>query len=127
MDLNGETDNLSFETSRVNLLFVFTTTCSSCKENFSEWFSLARSMSNDINRRFICINAPYDIDEFVSEYDFPDKIYIPQKEIFIEKYKVSGVPLTLIIDDNGVVQYSKIGILSDSDIGEINSKINENT
>lgn len=101
------------------VLFVFTTTCPYCRASIPAWkriaaaadsmaaplpasaFGVVLDTSDDAARRYIAEHAlPYRVVKF------------PSRKVGA-MYRVRSVPATLVLDAEGRVLYSKIGVLTD--------------
>ena len=96
---------------------VWATWCHYCKEEFP-YFKDALSVYGDkVQFLFVdlCDGAEetrVKADQFMKSrgYDFP--VYYETLDKVLDLYNVGGIPLTLMIDKDGTVYYSKLGAFS---------------
>ena len=87
------------------LLFVFTTWCPSCRRNFSLWDQLlAELKDDDIIVLGISLDSLDIIKRFHAEQSMSFPVYSIVNDTSIAlKYKLRGVPQTLLLRENGTV------------------------
>lgn len=120
--LDGSMSELSYnDPSRKYLLFVLSTNCPHCEKTLVNWKHIVERNTND--RCSIVGLSVHNLDETIK--------YISKKDVsfylasvfadtsFNRKYKVSGVPETILVKGDGTVEKVWIGELSDEVTKEI--------
>jgi peroxiredoxin len=109
-----------FDPNRKYLLFVLSTTCPHCEKTLPAWKAMAKNSGNTCDVLGISIHSLDDTKKFVASKDV-GFVTVSAKDdtSFSRKYKISGVPETILIDGNGVVEKAWIGELSSDQTAEI--------
>ncbi len=107
------------------MVFIFSTNCPHSEKNLASWKEITESNKND--RSDIIGISLQDLDETVK--------YITMKEVnfvtlsaamdtsFMRKYKIGGVPETILINGKSTVEKTWVGELTMKQKGEIESLI----
>ncbi|HEV8539078.1 MAG TPA: TlpA disulfide reductase family protein [Bacteroidota bacterium] len=119
--LEGETTVLSYnDPAKKYLLCVFSTTCPHCEKILPAWQTLAEKNNDNC---FVIGISIHNVDE--------TRKYVTAKKVgfysvsassdtsFNRKYKISGVPETILLDGNGKVQKAWVGELTSEQTIEI--------
>ena len=120
--LDGKKSKLSYtEADKKYLLFVLSTSCPHCEKNMQLWKQI---VDFDKDHKCNIIGVSVDNLRATSDY-FAEKeidFYMVSAEVdtgFYRKYKIVGVPETILVDGNGVVEKTWVGELSDDQAHQI--------
>ena len=119
--LNGHAATVAYnDPSKQYLLFVFSTTCLHCEKNFPLWKSLAAHAPGQCEITGVSIHAVDKTFDYIErqEANFPS-VSVSGDTSFARKYKITGVPQTLLITGGGVVKKNWVGELSPDQVKEI--------
>jgi peroxiredoxin len=111
------------DTTKKYLFFVFSTTCPYCEKNIESWNSIVKSHHSD-EWRILGIST-HSFEPTMKYYEM-NKIYyigVCADTNFTRKYKVYGVPQTLMISGDGTVKKVYNGLLNQNQVDEIESMI----
>lgn len=107
------------------LLFVFTTTCPFCKKNLDNWKKLSEvAKEKNIAVVGIALDVPDSTAKYMSanKIDF-DVLFPADVNTYRQKYKLLGVPKTILRDSAGVVRGVWTGLLNSQQVEEVASAI----
>ena len=112
--------------AKKHLLFIFSTTCLHCEKTLPLWNEIVAKNTND-NCNIIGV-SPDPIEEtvkFASEKNLTFYIGSATKDTsFSRKYKIPGVPETILLSSNGTVEKTWAGELTPEQAIEIQSLMN---
>ena len=118
--LDGRNDSISYDEAYAKyLLFVFSTSCPHCEANIPRWKSLNEILDG---RCFIIAISIHEVGrtiEYVAKREFPFYTVSLNDSAFYQRYKISGVPVTILISENTTVEGVWRGELNDDQVGEI--------
>ena len=125
--MDGRRGELSYTDPRKKyLLFVLSTSCPHCERNLEPWGDL---VAFDSNRR--CNIVGLCVDEFQATLDYAGEKHLPFSLVsvaadtgFHRKYRISGVPETILVGGNGRVERTWLGELNSGQTSEIKKLIN---
>ncbi len=125
--LDGRNDSISYdEVYAKYLLFVFSTTCPHCEANIPRWKSLNEKLDG---RCFIIAISIHDVErtvDYVTKREFPFYTVSLNDSAFYQRYKISGVPVTILVAGDATVEGVWRGELNDEQVGDIVSRVTDN-
>lgn len=107
------------DSTKKYLFFVFSTTCPYCEKNLEHWKYLEGD-NHDESLRIIWLSI-HDLDktrEYVGKKNLNFDIAVADTS-FSRKYKIGGVPKTILIKGNGTVEKVWTGVLDAEKMKEI--------
>jgi len=118
--LSGDTAEFTYpDTTKRYLLFVLSTRCPHCEKNLPSWKDIAKSSNSDVHIFGISTDNFELTRQYASTKDIGFYIASIADTSFGRKYKISGVPETILIDGNSTVEKVWIGELSEERVNEI--------
>ncbi|MBI5215083.1 MAG: thioredoxin family protein [Ignavibacteriae bacterium] len=122
--LNGTTKEFQYDdTTKKYLLFIFSTTCSYCEKNLSNWKSIEQSLQNSTMKISWLSTHPIDKTvDYAAKNQLTTEVCVVDT-VFARKYKVYGVPLTILINSQGNVEKVWRGLLKEEDVLEMKSLV----
>ena len=119
--LDGATRQIAYaDPTRKYLFFVLSTSCPHCERTLPLWKSLAEI--NDDNCYILGISLQ-NLDETMKYFSTKDVgfyiVSVKNDTSFSRKYKISGVPATILVNGNGIVERAWIGALTQEQTTEI--------
>ncbi len=118
--LAGDPAQIDFRSdSRSTILFVFSTNCKYCSENLPNWQSIYERHKDTY--RFVAISdsPPGDTQKYVFDNNLTYPVYLPQDSNFRKEYQLAGVPETLIINSDGIVENVWLGLLQEDAMNDL--------
>ncbi|MBI3579180.1 MAG: TlpA family protein disulfide reductase [Ignavibacteriales bacterium] len=101
------------------LLFIFSTTCPFCEKNIENWKKIARENKNDRSIILgISIHNLEDTKKYYISHQLNFKVALADTS-FARKYKIYGVPETILISGKGAVKEVYPGVLTNNQIQNI--------
>ena len=127
--LDGTTTDLAYtEPSQKYLLFVFSTTCPHCEKTLPAWQTIANNKNDNCNILGISIHTLEETNKFVAAKNINFvTVTAAEDTSFSRKYKVAGVPETILISGNGTVEKAWVGELNADQTKEIQNLISSST
>lgn len=115
-------------TSSKQIVFVFTSKCSRCKENINNWNRIASSKEAE---SFTIIGLSLDSLHSTTAYSIENKILFPVYYVtdmmgYAKANKLYGVPKTVIRNQMGLVERVWEGVLTSEVVSEILHYLNNN-
>lgn len=111
------------DTSRAQLIFLFTTTCPHCKKAIPVWKtidSIARMRPNSLSLTAICLDPVMMTEEFVKLNRISFAVALPNdSKEFMKSNHIAAVPGFFIRSRDGRIQRFWTGELSPSDFTEV--------
>lgn len=109
------------------LLFVFTTTCPFCKKNLDNWKKLSEiAKEKNIAVVGIALDLPDSTAKYMSANKIDFNVLFPADvNAYRQKYKLLGVPKTILRDSSGVVRGVWTGLLNGQQVEEVASAISD--
>ena len=117
--LSGETEELSYDDpTKKYLLFVLSTTCPHCEKTFPLWQSLASKKDDNCNIIGVCLQNH---DETIKYADAKHVGFymVTGDSSFSRRYKIGGVPETILLKGDGTVEKVWVGELTEDQANEI--------
>jgi peroxiredoxin len=126
--LDGRNDTISYDHSNSQyLLFIFSTTCPHCEANIPRWRSVKDKSDGNCFVIAISLHNVERTTEFVMKMDIPFYTVSVNDSTFYQRYKISGVPVTILISGDATVEGLWKGELDDGQVNEIASRASVNT
>ncbi len=106
------------------LLFVMSTSCSHCEHDLPYWNHIAQeNMENNCRILGVSIDGTDETRKYrnasVTQFD----LVVDADKHFESEYKISGVPQTILISGDGVVEHVWLGELSMNTVQEIQNSL----
>lgn len=119
LTMDGSFSQFSYDDpSKKYLLFILSTSCPHCEQTLPIWNAITKVSSNKVNILGISIHDYEKTRKFANEKNVEFNI-VSADTNFQRKYKVSGVPETLLVNGSGIVEKAWIGQLSNEQTDEI--------
>lgn len=122
-DMGGNAVKLSDYFGKPIIINFWATWCGPCKSELPAFDDAYKEYGEDIT--FLMVNLTDgrrdtvdSVKEFVSENEYSFPVYFDTEFDGSNAYKVSSIPLTVIIDKNGNLYGSHLGAMSESTLGE---------
>jgi hypothetical protein len=113
-------DNTTDSLDRLILLYIFSTTCSACETNFRKWAVIDSTLQIlKMAGYYVSMDTVENLSIYAREKKISGEIYAPVTKDFEKIYKITGLPITLAIDNTRKVQYAYLGVLSTSEVKRI--------
>jgi len=96
------------------LLFFFTTSCPYCRASVPMWKTLGQSAGSrdDVDVYGVAVDSSHALTDYEREHDLTYPVIRMANARFARLFRVSGVPLTMIVDPGGQVAYARRGEFS---------------
>jgi peroxiredoxin len=121
-DLAGLPARIEFNTGQKHLLFIFSANCAACARQLPVWTQLApQAKSAGCVVHGISVDSPDETKAYFNGEDSIPTLILPV-ETFKRAYRVREVPQTVLLSDQGVVEWVHAGMLSEDEIRELLSK-----
>ena len=114
-DLNGDTVQLSMLRGKVVVLNFIATWCGACHQQVVQLEDVWSAFSDQITIMSIDIDTQGSeqmLRDYVQEYPYSSWIWAKDTIHLSRIYWSTAIPLTVIIDNEGLIQYSHIGVTS---------------
>lgn len=114
-DLNGEVVQLSLFRGKVVVLNFMATWCGGCRQQIKELEGVWATYSDQVKIVSIGIDSQESEDtlrEYTQGYQNASWIWAKDTIHLSHTYWSTTIPLTIIIDSDGIIQYSHIGVTS---------------
>jgi peroxiredoxin len=124
--LDGTSDVLTYkEPSSKNLLFIFSTTCPHCEKTIPAWNSIAsKAVIGKCNVFGISVQDADMTLAFVRQKNIGFVTFSASKDSsFLSGYKITGVPVSILLEGKGIVKKTWTGELQQKEIDEITEMI----
>jgi peroxiredoxin len=117
-DIYGQQFSLSDYLGKVVLIDFFATSCGPCRQEMAELRSL---WERDSSEQFVMISISVDdsyvtqevLLDFIKEYDM--KWIVARDTVGISgRYGVNAIPALIMVDSNGYIAYSHVGVTTES-------------
>lgn len=122
-DMDGNAVKLSDYFGKPIIINFWATWCGPCKSELPAFDDAYKEYGEDIT--FLMVNLTDgrrdtvdSVKEFVSENEYSFPVYFDTEFDGSNAYKVSSIPLTVLIDKNGNLYGSHLGAMSESTLGE---------
>jgi peroxiredoxin len=109
------------------LLFIFSTTCSHCENTMVYWQHIAEN-GNDgrCNIAGLSMDTPGETKKYAAQKKLNFPVVSIADSGFGKKYKISGVPTTVLVRGDGLVEQSWYGELSSAQSDDIENMMKAN-
>ena len=123
--LDGSFTELQYtDPTKKYLLFVLSTTCPHCEKTLPVWQSFAQNKSDNCSVLGLCIHNLDQTRKFLAAKNVGFyTASVEQDTSFGRKYKIGGVPETILINGNGIVEKAWVGELNQDQVNEISALI----
>lgn len=127
--LDGTTKELSYQDpSRKYLLFVLSTTCPHCAKMLPVWKLIATHKAENCTVLGLCLHDLDQTTKFIAANNVGFyTASVAQDTSFGRKYKIGGIPETILIRGNGTVEKAWVGELTTNQADEISGLISTST
>lgn len=106
------------------VLVVFNTTCQFCMQTLPLWQSVYDSLES---QGVSFLGLSHDPDSLTRAYALTHELRFPVVTFpelkLISLYRASRVPLTMVLDDRGVVLYEHVGVLTNSSLDSLHAVV----
>ena len=106
-DLDGRTIQSSEFRGKVTVVNWWATTCSGCIEEMPGFNKLVQKYAPMVDFIAIAINSPQAVSTFLVKHEFRFQQTVAGDSMF--QLIESGIPRTVVLDDQGVVQFDHVG------------------
>jgi peroxiredoxin len=112
--LDGEEVSLSEYRGQVVLLNFWATWCPPCRAEVPEFEEAYRQRAGD---GFVVLGVsvqdpPHLVDSFIEEFQMTYPVVLDEKGVVSKEYRTPGLPMSLVIDQEGIIQERHLGYLS---------------
>ncbi len=123
--LEGNTIELNYaDSSKRYLLFVLSTTCPHCEKTFPVWQSITSNIADNCNVIGIVLQNLEETKKYVSTKNVNFvTMSVSVDTSFSRKYRIAGVPETILMNGNGTVEKAWMGELSKEQAKEIETLV----
>lgn len=103
------------EPGRYQLLYFFTTTCPYCRESVDAWKRLEREAraTGWVDVYGVALDSAHLARAYGKEHELTFPVVLMSDPRYARLFRVSGVPLTMLVAPRGQVWYARRGELSD--------------
>jgi len=124
-DINGNSVEITYDNmNSKTLLLVFSTTCSACERNLPNWSEIASRLKGSSRRVIgISLDAPDSTRQYVLENELQFTVLVPAEKKFLQDYKISYTPQTIVINPQGRVKQIWNGVLDSQQKAEAISEL----
>lgn len=106
--------------NRRYLLFILSTTCPHCVANLPRWDSINRALRpTELYIVGLSLHKPQETADFVSENSVSFYTVTVRDSAFLERYRIPGIPATLLVSEGGIVENVWIGELTPDQEAEV--------
>ena len=126
-DLQGQLVNINgSQDHRIYVLNFWATWCPPCQGEMPELNEFAQEHKDEMTFYAVNIQEPASkVFDFLREHDYRMPVLLDGEGKNAETYRVQGIPTTIIIDNEGVIQYRKTGAVTKAELEEKLVKILE--
>ncbi len=107
------------DSNQVYILFVLSTTCPHCLNNLTAWNTIAQTQTSGTTILGVSLDDLEKTKAYASVRDISFYLAAIADTTFIRAYKIVGVPQTIVLRGNGIVQKSWVGELNTNDTRDI--------
>lgn len=113
--LTGAPVALGSPDGKKEVLFAFTTTCPYCLASLPAWQELSRRAADPASG-FAAYGVSYDslhlTSAYIDRHQLVFPVMAPGPARFPALYRAGAVPITLVVNDSGIVEFARVGVLS---------------
>ena len=94
------------------ILFMLDTRCGNCLVTLPAWNRMAEAVARDdasVEVYGLSLDPPPETRAYVEEHGLRFPVILFDDERYRELYRVRGVPITLVVDEIGAVEYVRVG------------------
>jgi peroxiredoxin len=106
-DLTGRPIHSSEFRGKIAVVDWWATSCSGCIAEMPGFNKLVQKYSSDVEFIAIAINSPREVDAFLSKHEFRFRQTVAGDSMY--QLIESGIPRTVVLDDQGIVQFDRAG------------------
>jgi len=123
--IDGHTTTITYsEPGMSYLVLVFSTTCPYCEENIEQWRRIAGTcQGGGCSVIGVSVHGLEPTRQYLVDRNVPFYTVINTSKEFAEAYKISGVPMTILISAGGIVENTWSGMVNDDQVDEIIERI----
>lgn len=123
--MDGQDSEFNYsDSSKKFLIFVLSTNCPHCEKNLVAWNSLSQQLSPDSVTIFgVSLDGLSETQEYIAVKDVRFYTASVADTSFGRKYKVSGIPETILVDGKGFLERVWIGELNANELLEIRRSV----
>ena len=117
-DLNDNTLSLSEMRGKIVVLNFWATWCEPCKLEMPFFEQLHNSGQSDLEIWAVNFDEPpQQVKNFVEEFNLSFPILLDPGGKIQDLYRVRGYPTTYVIDEQGVIRFHHIGLITENQLG----------
>jgi cytochrome c biogenesis protein CcmG/thiol:disulfide interchange protein DsbE len=117
-NLNEETFSLSEMRGKIVVLNFWATWCEPCKLEMPFFEQLHKAGQSDLEIWGVNFDEPpQQVQDFVEEYNLSFPILLDPGGKVQDLYRVRGYPTTYVVDEQGVIKFHHIGLITEEQLG----------
>ena len=118
--VGGEVMEVAYENPELDtLLLIFSPDCPACQANMDNWKLLEQGHDSNCTRLFYISTADEETTRrFAEDHDLLGPVLIAGQDDLVG-YKVTHIPMTVIVGPDGVVQRVWVGVMPDGAADEV--------
>ncbi len=122
---SGDTFEIKYshETGKY-LFFIFSTNCPACLKNLEMWNKISDNDLDNVNIIGISIDNVEITKSYVTNHNVGFYTVSIADTSYLQDYKISGVPSTILICNNGTVENVWVGILANEQFEDVKRSVN---
>ncbi|MDU2065490.1 MAG: TlpA disulfide reductase family protein [Sporomusaceae bacterium] len=108
---------------QISVINFWATWCPPCRAEFPELDQFARN--NKDKMQFYSIDIQEDkgkVAAFLKEGNYSFTAYIDSDGAIAKQFRITAIPTTLVVDENGIIRYRKSGGVTETELEEIIKK-----
>lgn len=112
--LLGDSVQIAPPAGRVQVLFMFTTTCPFCRESLPQWKAIANQVEEEHLGRVVgvVLDSIHLARDYVRNHDIPFPVIQFPDERTRRMYRAGTVPEIVVLDGRAAIAYARIGVLT---------------
>lgn len=91
------------------VLFMLDTRCGNCLVTLPAWNRMAEAVDASVKVYGLSLDPAPDTQAYVEEHGLRFPVVLFDDERYRELYRVRGIPITMVVDEIGAVEYVKLG------------------
>ena len=116
-NLENESLRLSKMRGKIVILNFWATWCEPCKVEMPFFEDFYQGSQSDLEILAINFDEPaLQVEQFVDEFQMSFPVLLDPGGLIQELYRVRGYPTTFVVDEEGVIQFHHIGLVTDSQL-----------